>query len=186
VTRLFVIDGGKGIRAAVKATFGERALIQRCRIHKRRNVLDHLPEVERTFVGGKLDRAWRQANADKAEAELRNLAKHLETQHPGAAASLREGLEETLTVTRLGLPPILLQTFRSTNPIESMISIERDVARNVKRWRDGQMVLRWAAAGALEAEKKFRRIKGYRELPLLAAALNQIQVAASTRQAVGA
>src|SRR6266849_6994497 len=181
--RLFVIDGGKAIRAAVVSTFGKHAVIQRCRAHKRRNVLDHLPQSERTFVGRKLDQAWKEPNAGRAEAQLRALAKHLEVKHPGAATSLLEGLEETLTVTRLGLSPSLLRTFKSTNPVESMISVGRTVARNVKRWRDGKMVLRWTAAGLLEAEKQFRRVNGYRDMPILRRALAQhYQRVASTRK----
>ena len=168
---LAVIDGGKAIRSALKATFGERVLIARCRQHKRRNVLDHLPEDQRTFIGRKLDKAWQEADPHKAEQELRDLARHLQGDHPGAAASLREGLEETLTVTRLHLSPSLLRTFKSTNPIESMISVARTVTGNVKRWRDGQMILRWTAAGVLEAEKQFRRVNGYRDLQLLRIAL---------------
>src|SRR6266568_7120196 len=118
-------------------------------MRKPRNLL----QSERTFVGRKLDQAGKESNADRAEAQLRTLAKHLEVKHPGAATSLLEGLEETLTVTRLGLSPSLLRTFKSTNPVESMISVGRTVAENVKRWRDGKMVLRWTAAGLLEAEK---------------------------------
>lgn len=163
--RLFVIDGGKGIRAAILAHFGRPAIIQRCRAHKRRNVTDHLPEGERSFLGKKLDRAWGHPDARPAEAELRALAKSLTVKHQGVAASVLEGLEETLAVTRLGLPPALLKTFKSTNPIESMISVGRTVTRNVKRWRNGKMALRWTAAGMLEAEKQFRRIRGYRDLP---------------------
>jgi putative transposase len=170
---LAVIDGGKAIRSALKATFGGRVLIARCRQHKRKNVLDHLPEEQRTFIGRKLDKAWQEADAEKAEQELRALAKQLQADHPGAAASLREGLEETLTVSRLGLSPSLLRTFKSTNPIESMISVARTVTGNVKRWRNGGMILRWTAAGVLEAEKQFRRIKGYRDLQLLRTALER-------------
>ena len=181
--RLFVIDGGKAIRAAITATFGKHGIIQRCRAHKRRNVLDHLPQSERAFIGRKLDQAWKEPNAERAEAQLRALAKHLEVKHPGAAASLLEGLEETLTVTRLALSPSLLRTFKSTNPVESMISIGRTVAENVKRWRDGKMVLRWTAAGLLEAEKQFRRVNGYREMAILRRALDQhYQGLASTRK----
>jgi len=181
--RLFVIDGGKAIRAAITATFGKHGIIQRCRAHKRRNVLDHLPQSERAFIGRKLDQAWKEPNAERAEAQLRALAKHLEVKHPGAAASLLEGLEETLTVTRLGLSPTLLRTFKSTNPVESMISIGRTVAGNVTRWRDGKMVLRWTAAGLLEAEKQFRRVNGYREMAILRRALDQhYQGLASTRK----
>jgi putative transposase len=168
---LAVIDGGKAIRSALKATFGERILIARCRQHKRRNVLDHLPEAQRTFIGRRLDRAWRETDPERAEAELRELASQLQADHPGAAASLREGLEETLTVTRLGLSSSMLRTFKSTNAIESMISVARTVTGNVKRWRNGEMVLRWTAAGVLEAEKQFRRVNGYGDLQLLRLAL---------------
>ena len=169
--RLVVIDGGKGIRSAVKATFGKQALIQRCRSHKRRNVLDHLPQDQRTFIGRKLDRAWREADADRAQADLRALATQLQADHPGAAASLREGLEETLTVSRLDISAGLVRTLKSTNPIESMISVARTVTGNVKRWRDGTMIVRWTAAGILEAEKQFRRLNAYRDLQLLHIAL---------------
>ncbi len=182
--RLFVIDGGKGIRAAILAHFGRLAIIQRCRSHKRRNVTDHLPEGERAFIGKKLERAWGHADARQAEAELRALARSLSSKHPGAAASLLEGLEETLTVTRLGLSSALLKTFKSTNPIESMISVGRTVTRNVKRWRNGNMALRWTAAGMLEAEKQFRRVRGYRELPLLTSALRQHEEVINHRREV--
>jgi len=171
--RLFVIDGGKAIRAAVLSTFGTYAVIHRCREHKRRNVLEHLPQAERTFVSRKLNKAWSEPDARRAEAQLRALAKHLETKHPGAAASLLEGLVETLTVTRLGLSGSLLDTFKSTNPIESMISIARDVTGNVKRWKNGKMVVRWMAAGLLDAEKRFRRVKGCRDMPILRVALRR-------------
>ena len=178
-----MIDGGKAIRSALKATLGERVLIARCRAHKRRNILDHLPEDQRTFIGRKLDKAWQQTDAERAEQELRSLARQLQADHPGAAASLREGLEETLTVTRLGLSPSLLRTFKSTNPIESMISVARTVTRNVKRWRDGTMILRWTAAGVLEAEKQFRRVNGYRDLLLLRAALERASPSTLTTSA---
>ena len=171
--RLFVIDGGKAIRAAVLSTFGTYAVIHRCREHKRRNVLEHLPQAERMFVSRKLNKAWSETDARRAEAQLRALAKQLETKHPGAAASLLEGLEETLTVTRLGLSGSLLDTFKSTNPIESMISIARDVTGNVKRWKNGKMVVRWMAAGLLDAEKRFRRVKGCRDMPMLRVALRR-------------
>ncbi len=174
--RLFVIDGGKAIRASVKSTFGKHAVLARCRAHKRRNVLDHLPDQERDFVGRKLDKAWALTSADRAESELRAIAEQLRGQHPGAAASVLEGLDETLTVSRLGLSPSLLRTFKSTNPIESMISVAQTVTRNVKRWRNGQMVLRWTAAGMLEAEKQFRRVNGYRDLHLLRRALEDREV----------
>jgi len=171
--RLFVIDGGKAIRAAVMSTFGTYAVVQRCREHKRRNVAEHLPQAERVFVSRKLNKAWSEPDARRAEVQLRTLAKHLETKHPGAAASLLEGLEETLTVTRLGLSGSLLDTFKSTNPIESMNSIARDVTGNVKRWKHGKMVVRWMAAALLDAEKRFRRVKGYRDMPMLRVALRR-------------
>ena len=135
------------------------------------------------FVSRKLNKAWSEPDARRAEAQLRALAKQLETKHPGAAASLLEGLEETLTVTRLGLSGSLLDTFKSTNPIESMISIARDVTGNVKRWKNGKMVVRWMAAGLLDAEKRFRRVKGYREMVLLRRALRkEYEGLASTRK----
>jgi len=125
------------------------------------------------FVSRKLNKAWSEPDARRAESQLRALAKHLETKHPGAAASLLEGLDETLTVTRLGLHASLLDTFKSTNPIESMISIARDVTGNVKRWKNGKMVMRWMAAGLLDAEKRFRRVKGYRDMAILRTALRK-------------
>ena len=170
---LFVIDGGKGIRSAIKAVYAGLAPIQRCRAHKERNVTDHLPKSERLFFARKLRVVWANPDADTAERELRAIARHLQDRHPGAAASMLEGLEETLTVTRMGLPPSLLRTFKSTNPIESMISIARDSHRNVKRWRDGKMAMRWIAAGMLEAEKQFRKVNGYRDLHVLERALER-------------
>lgn len=182
--RLVVIDGGKGIRAAVRATFGQRALTHRCRSHKRRNVLDHLPQDQRTFIGRKLDRAWRESDPDRALSDLRTLATQLQPDHPGAAASLREGLEETLTVSRLNLSPSLLRSLKSTNPIESLISVARTVTGNVKRWWDGSMILRWTAAGVLEAEKQFRRINGYRDLQPLYIALEAMREPTETAAVV--
>jgi putative transposase len=170
---LFVIDGGKALERAIRAVFGAKALIQRCRQHKERNVLDHLPEAERPLVQRRLRAAWALADADQATTELEQLARGLDRQRPGAAASLREGLAETLTVTRLGVGGKLLQTLESTNPIESMIEIVRDHAGRVKRWSSGEMALRWAAAGMLAAQGQFRRVKGYQELPQLAVALER-------------
>lgn len=129
------------------------------------------PKPSALFIGRRLDRAWRETDPERAEAELRALAKQLQPDHPGAAASFQEGLEETVTVTRLGLSPSLLRTFKSTNPIESMISVAKTVTGNVKRWRNGQMILRWTAAGVQEAEKQFRRVNSYRDLQLLRLAL---------------
>jgi transposase-like protein len=168
---LFVLDGGKALSRAVRDVFGDQAVIARCRAHKERNILDHLPETERPWVRRKLRAAWANPNAGEAEASLKALASQLERVNPDAAASLREGLADTLTVTRLGVTGSLLKTVMSTNPVESMIDIVREHARNVKRWQNGDMRLRWAAAGMLAAATQFRRVKGYRQLPKLAAAL---------------
>lgn len=181
---LFVIDGGKAIRSAIDAVWGRLGVVQRCRKHKERNVTEHLPKTERTFIARKLKAAWANPDPTLAERELRTLAKRLELEHPGAAGSIREGLEETLTVTRLGLPPSLLRTFKSTNPIESMISIGRDAHRNVKRWRSGQMALRWVAAGMLEAERQFRKVNGHHDLHVLARALERHQEVIEGRQKI--
>jgi putative transposase len=168
---LFVVDGGKAIDKAIRAVFGGAALIQRCRRHKERNIIDHLPEAERPLVQRKLRAAWAQPDADTARRDLEALARALSKQRPGAAASLREGLEQTVTVNRLGVTGALLKTVESTNPVESMIEIVRDHSRRVKRWSSGEMALRWAAAGMLAAQAQFRRVKGHRQLPQLARAL---------------
>ena len=172
---LVVIDGSKALGAAIRDAFGERAVLQRCRVHKQRNVLGHLPEGERPWVRRKLQEAWALQDADAAERRLRELGRALEPKRPGAAASLREGLEETLTITRLGfsVDSALARTLRSTNPIESVLSVPRERSRNVKRWRGGEMVLRWTAAGILDAERSFRRVRGHRELPKLRTALRR-------------
>jgi len=168
---LFVTDGAKAIRSAIVHHYGELALIQRCTKHKERNVTDHLPKTERILVARKLRRAWSNPDAASAEDELRRIARGLKLAHPGAAASILEGLEETLTVTRLHISGSLHRSLKTTNPIESMISIARSTSRNVKRWRSGEMALRWTAAGMLEAERQFRRLNGYKDLHLLKAAL---------------
>ncbi len=170
---LFVSDGGKAIRRAIADSYGALAPVQRCRLHKRRNVLDHLPEGLRPLIGRKLDQAWSKEDPEEAERALRHLAASLEESHPGAAASLREGLAETLTISRLGLSPALVKTFRSTNPIESLGDGIRVIERNVKNWQSGKMALRWTAAAALEREKHFKRINGFRDLWLLQRALDR-------------
>ena len=174
VTRpmLVGIDGSKALRKAVLDVF-DHPVIQRCQLHKIRNVKDHLPQRLRSSVGRKMTDAYHAASALEAEAALLALAKELDRTHPGAAASLREGLDETLTVLRLGVPPTLARTLRSTNTIESMISVCREHSANVKRWRDGQMALRWCAAGMVEAGKQFRRVNGHLHLPALRAALER-------------
>jgi len=170
---LFVIDGGKALKKAIRAAFGAKALIQRCRRHKERNVIGHLPEAERPLMQRKLRAAWANPDADAARRELEALARALEKKRPGAAASLREGLEDTLTVNRLGVTGSLLKTVESSNPVESMIEIVRHHARRVKHWQHGEMALRWTAAGMLAAEDQFRRVKGFRQLPQLLVALEE-------------
>jgi transposase-like protein len=170
---LFVVDGSKALTKGIPAVFGDKAVIQRCRIHKERNVMDHLPDAQHRWVRVKLRAAWATEDPAEARRELEALARALQRKHPGAASSLREGLSETLTVTRLGITGALLKTVFSTNPMESMIEIVREHSANVKRWRDGEMALRWAAAGMEAARSQFRRVKGYRQLPQLAAALQQ-------------
>jgi putative transposase len=173
VTRplLVVIDGAKALRRAVTDVF-DHPVIQRCQLHKLRNVIDRLPDALALVVAKRMRAAYRNPDRLVAQAELEALARELDHSHPGAAASLREGLAETLTIGRLGVPPTLARTLRSTNSVESMIAICRDHAANVKRWRDGQMVLRWVAAGMGEAAKQFRRVNGYLHLPALRAALD--------------
>lgn len=168
---LFVIDGSKALTKAIRSVFGGNAVIQRCQRHKEENVLDHLPDAQAPWVRRKLREAWACDSADAARRQLQALARSLDNKYPGAAASLREGLDATLTIIRLGVTGTLRKTVFSTNPVESMISICRDHASNVKRWRGGHMALRWAAAGMLSAESQFRRVKGYRQIPRLLAAL---------------
>jgi putative transposase len=165
---LFVIDGSKGLRKAIRQVFGNDVPVQRCVQHKQRNVLDHLPERDRPAVKARLRRAWKETNHQSALEQLTRLALELDHPHPGAAASLREGLEETLTLTRLGITGKLKLTLQSTNPCESMISTVRVIHRNVKNWSSGDMCLRWTAAGMLEAESRFRKVEGYRGLAGLA------------------
>lgn len=168
---LVILDGSKALRKAVRETFGEVALVQRCQVHKLRNVLDHLPERQRPWVKAILHRAYRSAESATARRLLQDLARRLEVEHPSAAESVREGLEETLTTLALRLSDALRRSLSTTNAAESLISRTRHVKRNVKRWRGGQMVLRWAAAGVLEAVKGFRRVKGFKDMPGLVAAL---------------
>ena len=172
VTRpiLAVIDGSKALSRAIKDVF-DKPLIHRCQQHKIRNVRDKLPEKLRTVVEKRMREAYHASSAVEAEGLLTALARELDRTHPGAAASLREGMAETLTILRLGVPPTLARTLHSTNPIESMIEICREHSKNVKRWRDGQMALRWCAAGMLEADHQFRRVNGHLHLPKLRAAL---------------
>ena len=170
---LVVLDGAKALAVGVRQVFGDKAAIQRCTLHKRRNVADHLPEKDKAWVDAKLVKAFGHPDPAQGLANAKALAGLLDKTHPGAAASLREGLEEMFTVARLGIDGRLAKTLTTSNPVESMISIARTTNRNVTRWRDGQMVLRWTAAGMLNAERAFRRIKGYKQMPQLVAALNR-------------
>src|SRR6478672_6828212 len=175
VTRpmLVGLDGSKALRKAVLDVL-DHPVIQRCQLHKIRiNVKDHLPPRLRRSVSRRMTDAYHADSVLEAEAALLVLAKELDRTHPGAAASLREGLDETLTVLRLNVAPTLARTLRSTNCIESMISVYREHAGNVKRWRDGQMALRWCAAGMVEAGKQFRRVNGHLHLPALRTALER-------------
>jgi putative transposase len=179
---LCIIDGGKGIRKALGDVFGDRALIQRCQVHKQRNLREHLPEERQAYVRAAMRDAYRATTADTARKKLRALASWLEGNgHEDAAASLREGLEETLTVVKLELPPTLRRSLATTNTIENLVGSIRRVTRNVKRWRGTDMIRRWTALGLFNASKRFRRIKGHREMPKLVAALRtaeaQVEVA---------
>ncbi len=169
---LVVLDGSKALRAAVNEVFGP-VPVHRCVRHKERNVLEHLPERDRPAVKMRLRKAWASENYELALDGLRLLAGELDRSHPGAAASLREGMQETLTLTRLGIRGKLKTTLQSTNPIESMIETCRRTSRNVKRWQSGDMCLRWTAAGMLEAEQQFRKIIGYADLAKLAIAVER-------------
>ena len=179
---LVVIDGAKALKAAVTRVF-DHPVIARCQLHKIRNVGDRLPDQLASTVAKRMRKAYHAESALAAEAQLEALAKELDRTHPGAAASLREGLPETLTVLRLGVPPTLARTLRSTNSVESMISIARTHSRNVKNWQGGQMALRWCAAGIAEAGKQFRRVNGHMHLSSLRRALDE-HVAAHTVGAV--
>jgi putative transposase len=170
---LVVLDGAKALRKAVRDVLGVCTPVQRCIRHKERNVLEHLPERDRPLVRRRLRAAWALEDHDRALDQLRALAGELAHTHPGAAASLREGMEETLTVTRLKVRGRLKRTLASTNPCESMIETVRRVARNVKRWQSGDMCLRWTAAGMLEAERQFRKIIGHADLAKLALAIER-------------
>src|ERR1019366_1106402 len=167
---LFVIDGRKGLAKAIRAVYGKRAIIQRCQVHKRRNVEDHLPEDMRKNVGRTISTAYKCGDAARAKRMLEALARQLERKHPSAAASLREGLDETLTVLHFSLPHGLMRTLATTNPIEFFNSRIRKTTHNVTRW-DGTMVLRWVALALGEASKTFRRLRGYVAMPKLVAAL---------------
>lgn len=168
---LVILDGSKALRKAVRATFGDAALVQRCQVHKMRNILEYLSDRDRSWAQAILRRAYQATDPKLAQRLLLDLARRLEAEYPSAAESVREGLDETLTVLTLKLSPRLRRSLATTNAAESLLSRTRHVKRNVKRWRSGQMMLRWVAAGILEAVKGFRRVKGYADMPMLVAAL---------------
>jgi putative transposase len=169
--RLFIIDGAKALSKAIRQTFGRHTPIQRCQVHKARNILERLPKPLHASVRKALRQAWELDDADKAERMMRNLARRLEQQAPGVARSILEGLDEILTVTRLGLPAELRRSLACTNIIKNMMGTIRRVCRNVKRWQDASMALRWTSAAMLEAAKGFRRLKAYKQLSALRTAL---------------
>jgi putative transposase len=168
---LFVIDGGKGIAAAIRAHFGDLALIQRCQVHKKRNVEGHLPESMRNNVGRKISEAYGMRDVARAKRVLEGIANQVEKDYPSAAASMREGLDETLTVLHFGVGDALTRTLATTNPIEFINGRLRKTSANVDRWRNGTMVLRWMAIGLVEAARTFRKLRGHKQMPKLVAAL---------------
>ena len=184
VCRLFIVDGSKAVIKAIRKTFGRHAPIQRCQIHKARNIVERLPKHLHDPVRKALRQAWELDDAEKAERLIRNLARRLEQVAPGVAASILEGLNEMLTVIRLGLPLSLRRSLACTNIIENMISTIRRVCRNVKRWRDASMALRWTAAAMQEATKSFRRLKAHKQLPVLRAALAAYQAKHASQPAL--
>jgi hypothetical protein len=182
VCRLFIVDGAKALSKVIRRTFGAHTPIQRCQLHKARNVIERLPKSLHGAVRRALRQAWELEDADKAERLLRNLARRLDQEAPGVAVSILEGLDEMLTVNRLKLPAKLRRSLACTNSIENMMGTVRRVCRNVKRWRNTAMALRWTAAGMMEAAKGFRRLKAYRLLPILRAALVARAAAHATKE----
>ena len=171
---LFVIAGGTALRKAIRRVVGAVGVVQRCQVHKLRHVLEHLPEDLRPSVRHAMRQAYDAATpAASAQRQLERLARSLDADHPGAAASLREGLEETLTLQTLGITGALWKTLRSTNPIENLNGGVAKFTRTVRRWRNGSMILRWVGSALLDAEQQFRRVRGYREMPALIEALRQ-------------
>ena len=179
VPRLFIIDGSKALSTAIRRAFGRDAPIQRCQVHKARNILERLPKSMHASVRSVLRQVWELDDAAKAEKLLRNLARRLEADWDGVAGSILEGLDEMLTVTRLGLPRELRRSLACTNIIENVMGTVRRVCRNVKHWRSPSMAMRWTAAAMIEAKKGFRRLKAHKQLPALRAALDQKKAAAA-------
>jgi putative transposase len=179
--RLYVLDGGKALTTAVKKYAGEAAAIQRCQVHKRRNVLDHLSDEQKPAVAKKLNAAYALEDYAAAKQALNTLHRELMDLNPSAARSLGEGMEETLTMHRLRLPMPLRKTMASTNVIESAFSIVEQVCKNVKRWHDGDQRERWVGSGLLVAEKQFRRVQGYKQIPAL---IRELEAAAPSKSGV--
>ena len=179
--RLYVLDGGKALTAAVKKYAGESAAIQRCQVHKRRNVLDHLTDEQKPWVAKKLNAAYGLEDYAAAKFALNTLHRELMDLNPSAARSLGEGMEETLTVHRLHVPMQLRKTLASTNVIESAFSIVEQVCRNVKRWHGGDQRERWVGSGLLVAQQQFRRITGYKQIPAL---IRELEALAPPKPAV--
>jgi transposase-like protein len=171
---LLVLDGSKALYAAVKRVWGKNAVIQRCQVHKKRNIKAHVPEKHWPELERRLSAAYQETEYETAKRSLEGTATWLGRINPDAAASLREGLEETLTVIKLGVPGVLRRSLATTNPIESALSVTRRVTARVTRWRDGDMRKRWCVAGLLRAETKFRRLKGHRAMPTLLKALEAL------------
>jgi putative transposase len=186
VCRLFIIDGAKALTKAVRRTFGRDVPIQRCQIHKARNIMERLPKPLHPSVRRTLRQAWEMSDPAKAEKLIRNLARRLEQDAPGVAASILEGLDEILTVSRLRLPAELRRSLACTNIIENTMGTVRRVCRNVKRWRSATMALRWTAAAMLEATKGFRRLKAHKQLHRLRAALQAHRNGTTTEPSVAA
>jgi putative transposase len=183
VVRLLIIDGAKALSTAIRRTFGRDTPLQRCQVHKARNITERLPKPLHASVGKTLRQAWELDDAAQAEHLVRNLARRLETEWPGISVSILEGLDDILCVVRLGLPKALRRSLACTNLIENMNGTIRQVTRNVTRWQDASMALRWTAAGMMEAKKGFRRLKAYKQLPKLTDVLRAGQAA---RSATGA
>ena len=177
---LVVTDGAKALHKAVRNVFGKKAVLQRCQVHKMRNVLEHLPERRREFVRAALRRAWRAPSVDDALRQLESLAKALSSESPSAAASVREGASETVAVLHFGLTPSLERTLRTTNAIENLMGSVRRVSRRVKRWRGGSMILRWVSASVEHASKAFRKLRGHAGMQTLVAHLRKLDASPST------
>jgi transposase-like protein len=173
--RVFVIDGAKALTSAIEKIFGPLAKIQRCQIHKHRNILGHLPDRLHESVKAILKEAWSLGDAKVAKRRLERLASSLEADHPGAAASVLEGLDATLTLQGLGIGGALYKKLRTTNAIENLNSGIATYSRNVKRWQGGKMVIRWVSTAIVEAEKKFRRVQGWRDIEKLIRALEAVE-----------